>query len=122
MYEEGLVLEKRFGLSLKAGSGVKTSPRGKNKWMVGEGSFSGRNSQEWENKGSDGRAQGDKEDTVVSGSGSTKEVVLKHTEESSGEQKRIHIWEAGTSQEQGGRDGTGCLDGTKNGEETGLER
>ncbi|CAH9110900.1 unnamed protein product [Cuscuta epithymum] len=38
-YEEGLVLEKRFGPQLRAGSGVNTSPIGGHSWLL-EGSSS----------------------------------------------------------------------------------
>ncbi|CAH9051738.1 unnamed protein product [Cuscuta epithymum] len=72
VYEEGLVLEKMLDVSLRAGSGMKTSPTGKNKWLVGEGSNSGRNSHYWENQGSNGGAKGEKEDTAVLRSSSSK--------------------------------------------------
>ncbi|CAH9148570.1 unnamed protein product [Cuscuta epithymum] len=40
-YEEGFVVEKSYGVGLKAGGRVKTSPTGPNKWLSSEASSSG---------------------------------------------------------------------------------
>ncbi|CAH9103560.1 unnamed protein product [Cuscuta europaea] len=43
-YEEGLVLEKRFEIHLRAGSEVKTSTTGGQKWLLEGSSSSGKSS------------------------------------------------------------------------------
>ncbi|CAH9076938.1 unnamed protein product [Cuscuta epithymum] len=118
LYEEGLVLEKSFDASLRAGGGVKTNPTGLNKWLIGESSSSEKGSQGWLGQGKEDKGLGDKEDVTDSGSASNKEVVLKQSEEYAGE-KRRRTWEVGTTQEQ--ESAEMALDNGKNGEATNLE-
>ncbi|CAH9143174.1 unnamed protein product [Cuscuta epithymum] len=57
-YEEDLVLDKRFGVQLRAGSRVKTSPTCGSKWLVDGSSSSSRGPHIKEDNKSDGRREG----------------------------------------------------------------
>ncbi|CAH9103932.1 unnamed protein product [Cuscuta europaea] len=89
IYEDNLVLEKTYGVNLRAVEGVKTSPTGGNKWLE-EGSFSavlGSSRKEDTKTGGGTGGQGWRESTTGTGDSSTIDGEFGSTEEMSGEQK-----------------------------------
>ncbi|CAH9070814.1 unnamed protein product [Cuscuta epithymum] len=94
-YEEDIVLEKKIGIQLRAGSGVKTNPTGGRKWLLEGSSSSGRDRRYVRDIKSDGRQDGGGKESISELAQSiTKGVRAETKEEILGEQKRRRIWEA----------------------------
>ncbi|CAH9077928.1 unnamed protein product [Cuscuta epithymum] len=113
-YEEGLILEKRFGIHLRAGSGVKTSPTGGHKWLLDGSSSSGRMGGDTGATKSEGKIV-EKEKVPMN------ESAHSFTKGGEGQNEEVSksrkIWETQTEEQV---EDTMALDGAKNGEEAGF--
>ncbi|CAH9135767.1 unnamed protein product [Cuscuta epithymum] len=104
VYEgENITFNKIYGLNLRPGGGVKTSPTGGNKWLI-EGSSNTCMRLPQRSDSQDTDKQGWKETTTGTGIGSIKEGNSVSPEEGSGEQKRRRNWEEKEQEDPAGED------------------
>ncbi|CAH9123114.1 unnamed protein product [Cuscuta epithymum] len=109
-YEESFVVEKSFGVELRAGGGVKNSPLGTNKWLVNDSSSSGGFGQQR-------KTDLGGEYSAETGASVSQQGGKDDKEEVPSETKRRRIWED-QAREDATREGM-TLDRPKNGEAAG---
>ncbi|CAH9120076.1 unnamed protein product [Cuscuta epithymum] len=108
-YEEGIIIEKSFGVKLRAGGGAKTSLASPNKWLV-QDSVSSRGARQQ-------RKTELKEELSAETGASASNQGAGDMEGERGETKRRRIWEDKLKENSGDEDM--ALDGPKNGEAAG---